>query len=281
MADPLAAFCEVNQERFDALIENLGSYQPQAVDLVRIRRWVRQFDAADYDLAIRVVENVVFYDLTRLQRLLRTLHREIRTLLAEEGYRQLENLIFVPIGVTAESGQVIAAMYRNINRLQQSNARFAQVVELQGVLYNAQTAGEKVALVFLDDFIGTGLTVTDFWKDVLSQHVYPTQPMFLGTAVACQDGINKIEAETPLRVIAVHLVQNMHLLPHSDRFSAPEKQQIELYCRQVGNPPLGIGGLGLMLAFAHGCPNNVLAILRGSKAQRHWKGILPRFDDLP
>jgi hypothetical protein len=48
-----------------------------------------------------------------------------------------------------------------------------------------------------DDFIGTGKTVSDYWNQILSQYVYPDQPMYLGTAIAYVPGIDRIHNETP------------------------------------------------------------------------------------
>jgi hypothetical protein len=281
VTDPLSVFFEQNGDRIDELVRRLGSYQPQSVDRERLRVWLRQVDSQDYELLLRILEAMDFYDLPRLHNLLRTLHRTIRAQTISDGFTRLENLVFVPMGETAESGQEIIRRYRDVNRIESSNARLAQVIELPKILYEANKAGEKLAVVFLDDFIGTGLQVTSYWRQVLSQYIHPTQPMYVGTVAACDVGKEKVEAETPLRVIVVHRVQDRHLFEPTDRFTVAEKYRIRSYCDQVGNPPLGIGEIGVLLSFAHGCPNNTLSIIRGSKRQKHWKGILPRFGDLP
>lgn len=280
-ANPLSDFIEQHDPRVEGVVRRFGSYQPQSVDREKLRLWLRQFEPTDYDLILRVLENVEFYDLAWQQNLLRALHRAVRTEANNDGFRKLENLVFVPIGETAESGHEIITRYRNVNRINNTNARLAQVLELPELLYQASKDGKNLALIFLDDFIGTGKNVSDYWKNVLSQYIYPTQPMYVGTLVACSVGLRKVEEETPLRVIPVHIVQPRHLLNDTDRFTPAEKYRIRAYCDRVGNPPLGIGDLGVMVAFAHGCPNNTLSIIRGSKRQDHWRGILPRYGDLP
>lgn len=280
-ADLLNMFWEQNSDRLDTIATTFGSYQPQAVNDTRLRLWLRQFQPFHYDVGLRIVEAVDFYASDRLHILLKDLHKDIRTQLASEGFRKLEDFVFVPVGETGESGQEILTRYRNINKIDRTNARLAQVVELQQLLFDLASANRSAALVFLDDFVGTGKKVTDFWNDVLSQHISPSQSMYLGVAVACRQGLEKIQAETPLRVIPVHIVQPRYFLDTTNRFTAVEKALITEYCERVGNPSLGVGKLGLMLAFVHGCPNNVLSILRGSKRQRQWKGILPRYEDLP
>lgn len=280
-ADPLSDFLVRNDNRIEEIVRKLGSYQPQAVSREKLRLWLEQFEAQDYDLLIRVLENIEFYDLSRLQNLLRALHRAIRTQASNDGFRNLENLVFAPMGETAESGQEIIKRYRDVNRINNTKAKLAQIIELPKLLYEANKAGEKLAVVFLDDFIGTGSQVSGYWKNVLSQYIYPTQTMYVGALVACDVGIIKIEGETPLRVIPVHIVQDRHLFETTDRFTPAEKYRLRSYCDRIGNPPLGIGELGVMVAFAHGCPNNTLSIIRGSKRQHQWRGILPRFEDMP
>ena len=279
--DPLSVFFEQHNDRIDEVVRKFGSYQPQNVDRERLRVWLRQVDPQDYDLLLRVLENIEFYDLPRLQNLLQTLHKALRVQTTTDGFRKLENLVFAPMGETAESGQEIIRRYRDINRLGNSNARLVQVIELPKILYEAKKAGEKLAVVFLDDFIGTGKQVSDYWKDEVSQLIHPTQPMYLGTVVACDAGQERVERDTPFKVVVVHRVQDRHLFEPTNRFTIAEKFRIREYCDRVGNPPLGIGELGVMVAFGHGCPNNTLSIVRGSKRQTHWHGILPRFGDLP
>jgi hypothetical protein len=278
--DPLLAFCDANVERLDEIVEALASYQPQPVDGNRLRRWLRQLDPPHYGVGLRLIENVDFFTPTRLHGLLRELYRLVKVDLAADGFRQLESFVFVPVGGTGDSGQEIVTRFRSVNRVDRTNARLFQVVELQRVIYEAEVEGRQLALIFLDDFIGTGKQVTDFWTEVLSQHINPNQSIYLGVVAACREGVDKIQRDTPLRVIPVHFVQPRHFLPSTDRFTNEEKAIITEYCGRIGNPPLGVGGLGLMLAFAHGCPNNVLSILRGSKRQRNWRGILPRYEDL-
>jgi len=281
-ADPLSDFVMNNGHRLDQISKRLGSYQPQAVDREVMRAWLRQFDPADFDLVLRVLETVQFYGIARLQQMMFELHRAIKVRLAIDGYRGNDNLIYLPLGETAASGQQIISMFRNINKIWRTTASLAQSVELPDLLYEAEKDNRTLVLVFLDDFIGTGATVCDFWAEILQQlGVRRSQPLYIATAVACEIGMERIQNETPFQIIPLHIVQPRHLLLDSDQFTAEEKARVVNYCAAVGNPPLGIGGLGALVAFAHGAPNNTLAILRGSKRQGNWVGILPRYEDLP
>jgi hypothetical protein len=281
VADPLSDFFQANDERLDAVVRTFNSYQPRPVDRDGLRAWLRQIDAAHYDLVLRVLEATQFYDIQRIQGLLAQMHRQVKVQLANDGFRDPENMAFLAFGRVGESGHEIFTRYRNINRLHQTRVLLPMLPDVQQMLYDAENQNRDVALVFLDDFVGTGKQVADYWNDVLSQMIRPTQPLYLAVLAACEEGLNRIANETPFQVVPSHIVQPRHLFPRSDRFTNDEKAIIRAYCDRVGNPAMGIGGLGVMLAFAHGCPNNSISIIRGSKRQRNFRGILPRFDDLP
>jgi hypothetical protein len=106
-------------------------------------------------------------------------------------------------------------------------------MDLPRILYEAEKSGKKLAVVFLDDFIGTGKTISDYWNQILGQYVRPDHPTFLGTTVACVSGIDRIRNETPLVTTSVHHVQNTHLLFLSELFTEVERYTIRNYCDQA------------------------------------------------
>jgi hypothetical protein len=62
----------------------------------------------------------------------------------------------------------------------------------------------KAVVFFLDDFIGTGKQVCGVWTETISQVVFEYQPMYLAVVAALREGITRVEAETPLKIIPVH-----------------------------------------------------------------------------
>ncbi len=277
-ADPLQTFCDLNDGRIDAVIQTLGTYQPQAVNSAKIFQWLRQFDLNHYDLALRLLEGVEFYDLPRIHEMLRGLHRTVVRQFGRDGF-SWNNVYFVPLGSPGESSHEMIRRYRDVNRVNPAKLKF--VSDMQGLIYDASKKGARLAFIFVDDFIGSGKKVTDYWNDVLKQIVsLPPKPaIYVACCVACEQGIQKVR-QTPVQVLAVHYVPDRLFLIQSNKFNAAEKQLIREYCNKAGNQPKEVY-LEIMLAFAHGAPNNALSVLRGSKRQNPWRGILPRFDDLP
>jgi hypothetical protein len=135
--------------------------------------------------------------------------------------------------------------------------------------------------VLLDDFIGTGEQLEDYWNQVLIQVIPPPhEGVYIATLAACNDGVVRVQQKTPLRVITAHYVPTNAQLHANPNFNDAEKNRIRTYCGAIGNLPFGFGDLELLVAFMHSCPDNAPSILRGAKNQRKWVGILPRFGDL-
>jgi hypothetical protein len=190
-------------------------------------------------------------------------------------------MIFVPTGGAGESGQEIFRRYRDVNRLEQTAATIALVPELQELVFKAQTDRQPQAIVFIDDFVGSGEQLSRYWNEVLTQIIPPPRPaLYFASLVGYDPGIQVIHHETPLRVVTGHYIPAAGCLDLTVSFTNGEKDVIRNYCGAVGNQPMGFGSLELLLAFTYGCPDNTLSVLRGSKRQRKWKGILPRFSDL-
>lgn len=277
----LQQFLDENDARLDEVIATFATYQPQAVTRGKLSIWLQQFDPQHRDVLLRVLEDVQYYDLARINGILKELHRAVRQQVKEDGIRDLSSMIFVPIGGAGDSGQEIFRRYRDVNRLEQTSASIALVPDLQKLVFKAQSDRQRRAIVFVDDFVGSGEQLSGYWKDVLTQLIpSPLPALYVASLVGYDTGIQLVHRETPLRVVTAHYIPAAACLDQTSSFNDGEKDIIRNYCGAVGNQPSGFGGLELLLAFTYGCPDNTLSVLRGSKRQRKWKGILPRFGDL-
>ncbi len=280
-SDPLQHFFDKNGQRLSAVAEKFGAYQPQPVTRSTLWDWLRQVEPQDYELLIRLAECVHYYDVPGMSMALRQLHRAIRDQLIADGIPQIRRMVFVPPGEPGESGHEILRRYRNVNSLQQTSARLKLVPQLQEVVVEAQEASEGLAVIFLDDFVGTGDQIERYWREVLVQVIPPPLPaLYIGTIAACDEGVIKVQSATPLKVIPVHFTPAVAHLRTCPRFTDAEKDRLRQYCGAIGNQPFGYGNLELLLAFTHGSPDNTISLLRGAKGQRKWKGILPGYSDL-
>jgi hypothetical protein len=277
---PLEDFLDHNDERVTELIERYATYQPRVVDKAKIAKWLLQFDIAHYDIFLRLLESVNYYSEIRLNGLLQALHLHVIARLSTDGIISPDRIFFIPGGGAGKSAGAIATSYRRVNNLANASFNFTDLSQLTGVRFIEESNGLKNAYVFLDDFIGTGDQFSDFWNDTLSQFLPPTAEMYFATALSSDTGHEYIEKYTPFKVISVNYLQEQEfLLSHPD-FDGSERTIIEDYCNRVKNLALGHGDLAVLIAFAYGPPDNTVAVLRGDKKQRSFKGILPRFDDL-
>lgn len=279
-SDALSDFCDAHLDRFDAIVDRFVAYQPRSVSMENLRRWLRSFDPKDYNIALRLLEAVEYYDHARIDELLRALHKQVRSRLSADGFNALRTNVFVAMGKAGESGVEVQRRYRNANGVAKTSALLAYVQDIPQLLYETSKEGRKCALVFLDDFIGSGDQIKTYWETTLSQLIPLGQPLYLATMVATPNGLDVVTQNTPFEVITVHHVLPRYMLPTCGLFSGAERDVIRDYSRKMGNTALGFGGLELMIAFAHDTPDNTLSMLRGGDNQKRWPGILPRYDDL-
>jgi hypothetical protein len=166
--------------------------------------------------------------------------------------------------------------------------RFRQANGLAGrghnelFIYKSQLLGEDLGpedtVVFVDDFTGTGNQVCEYWSEM--QELVPRRPrLFLVVVAACTQALERIGTETDLTVVPyVQLSAADDLFsPDCGHFSEDEKAVLLQYCRKAdARQPKGYGDCGLVLVFAHNCPNNTIPILHSYHSR--WEGLFRRYD---
>lgn len=271
-------FCTENQEAITELVERFSDYEPTGgIDDPKISHWLKQFQPQHRILALKIAHSIHYYGIHEVNKLMVPLHKLVVQQI-EVGGAVAKDVSLVPLGLTGESGEDIARRYRNVNGLHGWKDRFVKAAELPGRIFQS----ENPTVFFLDDFVGTGDQVVRYWEEVLSQLVPDYIAIYLAVVAAMPEGSRHIERTTPIRVLPVHTVPTRHQIISSacQRFSAHEKKTVGHYCDHIGNKPLGHGECGLLLSFAYGTPNNSLSVIRGSKGQKPWRGLLPGWEDL-
>lgn len=274
----LQQFCADNDEDIRALAESFSDYQPfKGMGVPHLMNWLCQFDPEHWSLAMALAKAIQYYNSACIDNLLRALGKAMLQHIKREAV-PLSNVLYVPARGPAESGQDIARRYQNINNLRPRKKQFVDILSLQERLFECK----KPMVVFLDDFIGTGEQICDYWNDVVSQLVPEYLPLYLGVVAAYQDGLQKVENESPIRVVCVHSLSSQHQLlgAANTRFDKAQKRVLKEYCSRWGNHPLGFRDMGALVSFFHGTPNNAPSVIRGSKKQRPCRGLLPGWDDL-
>ena len=274
----LHQFCAENQDDIETLAAAFADYQPlTGISVSHIMKWLGQFKMQHRSLALRLAKAVQYYSSVAINSELRSLGQLIGQAIEQEGIPQ-NSVFYLPGGRAGESGQDIARRYRNANNLRSRTDQFVDMLELPDRLFKSN----KPMVVFLDDFVGTGKQMCGYWDTVVSQYVPEYIPIYLGVVAGFSDGMQRIEDDSPLKVVSVHTLNSRHQLLSAGNvlFNKSEKQTLRGYCEQWANHPHGFGDIAALVSFCHGTPNDASSLLRGSKKQRPWRGLLPGWDDL-
>ena len=115
-------------------------------------RWLAQFEADDYGIALRLLECIEMHSWARLLRECRLLHQRLCRDLASDGFdvASFRDIDFTRAFV-CKSGDLIAYAYRKANRLPVTCFR-----SMESLLAHPPADHERRVLVVLDDYIGTG-----------------------------------------------------------------------------------------------------------------------------
>jgi hypothetical protein len=249
----------------DLAVERFSDHEDMSE--ARMLRWLEQFSDADLPLVMRVIASVKYYN--RLN--LRTMTRQLFTIVSEEmrekGY---QHVVFVAVGDAGAGSAFVARILRDLIR--GTTHRLMSMLDL-----SRAAPGSIDAVVFVDDFSGTGQTLQTWWENVETL-VRPTgAAVFVGLLVLNERARQRVEQlGNVLAVEELDDTQNI-FYPQNQAFSDSEKARIEEHCRRTGcaaKYQRGFGGCGLLLAFKHGCPNNSLPVLWYSGTQ--WRPLFNR-----
>jgi len=263
----------INADRFAVWLEQFAGYRSH-ISKIRLTQWLDQFDANDRDLAARLLDAVDFFREDHLASAYRAILDAIpgwsRSAAERSGRWR-----FVGFSRRAgESGDRMLHTFRVANGLGAS--RYDELFIHKADLLREELEPDDT-VVFVDDFAGTGNQAINAWNESLGE-LLPGQPRAFLVLVAARDqAIDRINKDTSLTVRA-----HRRLRPRDDLFatgcswfSTSDKARVLHYCRRADiENPRGYGSCGLLIVFAHRCPNNSLPILHAPTAA--FRGLFPR-----
>ena len=184
---------------------------------------------------------------------------------------------FIPYSASAgESGDSMMHKFRHANNLagRQYNDLFIYRSDIL-----REELGHEDVVVLVDDFVGTGSQACDSWSEQFGELLAEVGRVYLVVVAACEHGIRRVRDETDLQVVphfSLAEADNV-FADRCTRFSRTEKEALLKYCEQAdpGNPR-GKGDCGLLVVFAHACPNNSIPVLHA--AHSHWEGLFRRYN---
>ncbi|HEX3142344.1 MAG TPA: hypothetical protein VHQ64_00100 [Pyrinomonadaceae bacterium] len=241
----------------------------------RVDRWIGQFRRADHDLAARVLDSVDFITGEQITAAFRSILKSIPGWNVEEDQRD-GRWRFVPFSSSSgESGDAMMHKFRLANGL--TSKKHKDLFIWKSDLLRADL-GPEDTVVFVDDFSGSGTQACDAWPE--TEELLPGKPkIYLALVAATVTARDRIQRETEIVVIPHQTIAETENIfsPYCDCFSDAEKNDILRYCRRSDRTnPKGFGDCGLVLVFAHNCPNNSIPILH--KSTQNWEGLFRRYD---
>ena len=170
---------------------------------------------------------------------------------------------------------------RNDERLQGLGCKLLDSRDGVGLL-EASYRLEEGAIVYVDDFIGTGNQFVKS-RDIVAQNILGRWVEFLLAPYICEEALEKLKSRAiEPRAVSIHTKVERFLHPESNHCPRELKLELLRVCRRVdGRYALGYRHLGSMIVFSRNCPNTTPVVIRGNKGQDPFVGLLPRTSDLP
>jgi hypothetical protein len=234
----------------------------------RVLRWLEQFRDAHLSLALRLIRNVIYYGAANI----RVMTRELFRMAVEDlTTRGLTRIAFIPVGEAGSGSATVARLLRELTR-----GTPHRVLSMFALSRAAPGAFE--AIVFVDDFSGSGKTLTDWWETV-EPTVRPIgASIFAGLLVLNGAAREPIETFAEGVFSVSELDEDRNIFSAANRhFNQREKDQILELSRTTGAGPeyeRGFRECGLLVAFRHGCPNNSIPLLWYEG--RRWRALFNR-----
>lgn len=255
-------------------------YEPQPISFTTVNAWLNQFPEADQKHLFTLMRHVTYISTNHTRRALCDLNRQLLRQLALDGIPATK-VIYVQVDDAGSSSHWMLALLRNAERLENLGCTFLDSKNVRG-LNEATDRIEEGAIVYVDDFAGTGNQFCRS-RDFVAEHIVGNFVEFFLLPCICEEAVQQLNTRgVEPKALYIHEKRNRLLHPDADLCPTHVKRRLVELSGEI-NPryPLGYQNLGSMVVFSRNCPNSVPLLLRGSKNQYPFVGLLPRTTDLP
>lgn len=288
----------VKDHEMVTLADRWGSYRGVMISDQRVRAWLDQFDRLEEQRwMFNLLKGIRFYSGGLLREKLREGHGFVVRELAARGVARVEtprarkrtdNILISYFGGEGKRGGAYAKLYADENSIYHE-----RVVAPEKLVERLTTLEDVEGVVFVDDFIGTGRTVSAQLVPIVERLAKDLNAggvdLFL-VAVAGfggpAEGIRrKLEALVPRSHVSVVdrldesdrcFSTESTTFPDSGQRTAARQVATEYGRKLVKTHPLGHDGSEALVVFEMTCPNNSLPILWADGAAGNWTALFPR-----
>jgi len=265
----------ITAQRLRGWVNEFAGYR-HSVSEERILGWINQFSNGHRDLAARVLDSVEFITHDQIAAAFKSVLNGL------DGWhrspsRRKGKWRFVAYSASAgESGDSMLHKFRHANNLAGDtyNELFIHRSDLL-----REGLGSDDSVVFIDDFVGSGDQACNSWNNQFGELVAEVGRVYLIVVAARQQAVDRVQAETELEIVPhLHLGEKENIFNTAcTHFNSGEKVTLLDYCNKLDrNNPKGHGECGLLLVFAHTCPNNSIPIIH--KTKNNWEPLFRRYD---
>lgn len=254
-------------------------YEPQPVTPNTLIRWLWQFEPVDRRAALSLLDNVIFYNRSRITKALVNQNEALLSRLETEGI-PFKNVIYLHIDEPGSSSSLMINLLRNKANLERRNWNVIDASNPEITKLIARL--RQVAIVYVDDFLGSG-TQFSYARKLVADRFPTALPEFMLAPCVCEEAYAKL-SKLDVQVFAdhIHSKAERSLHPNGYILEASSKARLQKISSDIDAVQgMGFGGLAAMVAMYHNTPDNVPRILRGNEGQDTFRGILPRTTDLP
>jgi len=273
------------------LIGQWGAYKGRSISAEDVRSWLEQFGRkSDQRLMFRMLQHLRFYSEDEVRNKMKVAHGiVVRGLVERVTHKQVkrwQSLVVSYLDGPGKSGARFAKLYIDENGIYQES-----LVERGQLKATLSKRDDIQAIVFVDDFVGSGHSASDYLQTFLNEcgDVVKAKSIrvFFLSVCGFETGRHYVEEHLSSDVpeIRVHFCdsfdqssacfgdQSKVFTDQNERSKArdiAEKKGV-LLCKPA---PLGYSDSQALVVFSHNCPNNTLPILW--EKNREWIPLFRR-----
>jgi len=293
----------VTESEISEVAKKFPLYQGKQITAEDIHAWLEQFgDDVNQRLAFKLLNNIQFNDENFVREKMKVLYKSILRDSTNKGLARsiqgtTRNVFVSYIDDEGKSGQHFIYLFSQENNIYRYNSvNPTKIIEkLTAYLQENQVRGYQCAVVFIDDFIGTGESASKNFAGVLEQFDEKLPDwqdlclIYYGAIVGFQGGADRIEQATEGRVRVFMMEEfteekkafspaNNNIFDNHD-----EIQRAKGLCEYIGRSlrkshPLGWQNSQALIVFEHNAPNNTLPVFyaSGTHEGKEWRPLFPR-----
>lgn len=293
----------VSQSELIALTNKWHVYQGQNIGPDRVRAFLDQLSSnREKRLLFKLLQHIRFFSTAEIRERLKDAHSMVTQFLRpfvqhRKIDRRSDVLVTYADGV-GKSGARYASLYAEENRI--SSKCVVAIEDLERTIshHEAASGTTVTTLIFVDDFLGTGDSLSKGLVDFFDRHLVCLRRrnlrVFCVVIAATSDGEQSVRTtlkrltakesfECDLRVC--ENIATFHFAFSTSGVIWSDQNESDLalsLCRNIGArvqraAPLGYGDNALLVVFPDTCPNNSLPILHsGEDKEGGWQPLFPR-----